>query len=1682
MVIASDNMQSYFDSLEKASLLEYGLSIKARAKNFDPKPHVEITLARNIGERIEGLVSALYPKLKGSGLAQQILELEQKYEQGDWRVAFEIAGMCADAKFITLTSKEEYLDLGTRVGLAYLTQGTVSAPLEGIVEVKIKKRADGKEYIAVYYAGPMRAAGGTPMTVSVVIVDFLRLKMGFDVYDPTNDEVKRYYHELEEYNDRVSRLQYYPSEKEIDFLVRRIPIEINGSPTSKREVLIYKDLPRVETAQIRGGMCLVLAEGIAGRAKKLWGGLSKFKDFDFSNWSFLEEFIKLQKTQDARISETESEIVKVKPSFKYLRDAVAGRPIFSFPSHPYGFRIRYGRTRTTGVEAYGFNPATAMVLNKFMAIGTQLSIERPGKGCTVTVCEVVRGPVVRLNNGDVVRIDSISDYEKHKYEIHSVLFLGDALVNFGAFREHKHVLVPSPFVEEWWVLELEKTCSNKSLAERFKKNPFQTINYEEAKAISIKYKIPMHPDFSFHWKLLDLSSLKRLVSFLELNIVKTLNDATSLSITYDESIKSILEDLLIPHKIVSEYLTFDRNNGKALLDSLGFDGSFSKIKTTLHDQEKLINISDIKPMNTLEIVNTVSQFAIKDVAGYTLGARMGRPEKAKMRKMTASPHMLFPVAEEGGRFRSLNSALEHGFIKSDFPLLFCESCNLMTILRVCENCGSPTKSWNVCKVCKSYTGDLEHCKIQTLPHERKVVDIAKYVKMSLERLNVLDSSELGNEYASLKCMVKGVKGVSNEGKFIEIIEKGILRAKNNIYVNKDGTIRLDMTQLPITHFKSKEIGTSIKKLKELGYTHDIDGNPLEDTEQIIELKPQDIILPACRELPETDIQKDILNITKFLDSLLVSVYGLPAHYSIKSVDDLAGVLCIALAPHTSAGTLCRIIGFSKTQGGLAHPLLHAATRRDCFDRDTLILLNFEGRPFLTKIGDFVENNLLNPQAIDSSGTLKSSVENVFAYSVDPTTKKQRLLPLKSVIKGKSGQWVKIKTHLGRELLVTENHNYLFMKDAAFIIKKAKNAKAGEKLPYFSNLASEKGLGEFNLIRELFTFPEEIKGRIRINHCASFFKKVVKTVGRRKILSLLSLHPSYKCNLHKWYKKLPLSHVHIMYNAGYFTLDALPLDASLSINASTHVPIRLKITNDLLYLIGFYISEGHCRKTKTSHQISFRNMDTRLISELSEIIRTSFKLKSNISENGTKLTISSQVLFYLFSNSFNMGCKASSKKLPSFSFQLSNNQLGYLLSGMFDGDGSIIVNSRVRVSYYSISKELLEGLSLLLSRFGIVTMLRSTNERLPGKSILSRYVSLGKVPKKSSVGCLTLNYSDSAKFSMVWQSRLPKKIERIKKLRGKNYENRHFFIDGKKIEVKQEGDVVFDVVTSVEHFTKEDDWYCIDVEADRLIDKNILLGNNLLQVRCDGDEVGFMVLLDAFLNFSHDYLPNQRGTKNMDCPLVLAMTLDPSTIDDEVFNMDIVSQYPLEFYYNSLSFKDPSKVDISVVENVLETPRQFENYGFTHPVQDFNNGIRVSSYKILPTMDEKVEKQMDLAVKVRSIDVSQVATLVIEKHLIRDIKGNLRKFSSQRFRCIACNEKFRRVPLRGICTRCNGKIVLTIHEGSVVKYVEQCTNLAIKYGVNAYLKQSIDLLKSRLESVFGKQAEKQEKLVQFFSQK
>jgi len=74
---------------------------------------------------------------------------------------------------------------------------------------------------------------------------------------------------------------------------------------------------------------------------------------------------------------------------------------------------------------------------------------------------------------------------------------------------------------------------------------------------------------------------------------------------------------------------------------------------------------------------------------------------------------------------------------------------------------------------------------------------------------------------------------------------------------------------------------------------------------------------------------------------------------------------------------------------------------------------------------------------------------------------------------------------------------------------------------------------------------------------------------------------------------------------------------------------------------------------------------------------------------------------------------------------------------------------------------------------------------------------------------------------------------------------------------------------------------------------------------------------------------------------------------------------------------------------------------------------------------------------------------------------------------------RRPPIKGTCIKCNGKIIFTVNEGGIKKYLDVAIELAEKYKPSKYMQQNLEMIKRYIDSIFGKDPEKQEALKKWF---
>ncbi len=1345
--------EEYFATLEAGLDEAFDVAERAKHRGEDPKPEVEIPVAKDMADRVENILGI-------DGVAERVRDLEGEMSREE--AALELVEDFVEGRVGDYDTKAGKVEGAVRTAVALLTEGVVAAPIEGIDRVEVNANDDGTEYVAVYYAGPIRSAGGTAQALSVLVADYARALLDIDRFKPRDDEIERYAEEVDLY-DSETGLQYSPKDKETKFITEHCPVMLDGEATGDEEVDGFRDLERIATNAARGGMCLVLAEGIALKAPKIQRYTRNLEEVE---WPWLQDLIDgtIGKDEDSEgddasdDAEDETEAStdadeaseepdgppRVDPSNKFLRDLIAGRPVFGHPSKEGGFRLRYGRSRNHGFATAGIHPATMHLVDDFLATGTQIKTERPGKAAGIVPVDSIEGPTVKLANGDVRRIDDPEEALEVRNGVVEILDVGEYLVNYGEFVENNHELAPASYAPEWWIQDFEAAGAD---VQALRDSPYVDLkapDADQALEWATEYDAPLHPKYTHLWHDIEVADFEALAEV----VAHAHTEDGDLLVPNEDAVREPLEALLVEHTQdddeirIPDWLPFAR--------SLGITDALSREWDDLSADAR-------EWPNALAAVNEVAPFDVRERAPTRIGNRMGRPEKSESRDLSPAVHTLFPIGEAGGSQRDVSQAARHAPDMSDTPgeldvqlgVRECPDCGDHTFEPRCEDCGEWTDPHYECPDCGISADPDESGRVECPRCERELDNVeVQTVDVGAEYRDALQAvGERENAFDQLK----GVQGLMSAEKVPEPMEKGVLRAKHDVSAFKDGTVRYDMTDLPVTSVKPSELDVTVEHFRELGYEEDIHGDPLEHDDQLVELRVQDVVL-------SDGAAEHMLQTADFVDDLLTQYYGLDAFYELEERDDLVGELVFGMAPHTSAAVVGRVIGFTSASVGYAHPYFHAAKRRNCFHPETKVWFEDEaGEWHYDPIETLVEDRL-DPETADEDdfGTLVHELDgDVFVPSVtedgDVVQK-----PVEAVSKHPApDHMIRIEANSGRELTVTPDH-------------------------------------------------------------------------------------------------------------------------------------------EVQYWTGDGVDSAEARE--------------------------------------------------------------------------------------LDGDETLLLSTRV--------------------------------DSRPQPEVAAA-------------------------------------------------------TDG--------GSTVLDGISEIEYVQSDTaHTYCLTVA-----DTHSLFANGIAAKQCDGDEDCVMLLMDGLINFSKSYLPDQRGGR-MDAPLVMSSRIDPSEIDDEAHNMDVVSQYPREFYEATRELADPGEVEdlVEIAEESLGTDTEYAGFEHTHDTSDIHLGPSLSAYKTLGSMMDKMDAQLELARKLRAVDETDVAERVIEYHFLPDLIGNLRAFSRQETRCLDCGEKYRRMPLTGDCRECGGRVNLTVHEGSVNKYMDTAITVAEEYDCREYTKQRLEVLEASLESIFENDKNKQSGIADF----
>ena len=882
--------QEYIENVKRILETQTHLAEQARSCKLDPQTTIETKLAFTSKAKTAAILNI--PKLE-EYLPQNLFQHENLLF-----LAADIAKQIVNGRFIK-KSREDLILLALHSALVIISQGLISVPQESIPKISIGAKSN---HLTIYFSNTIRYATGEIIGLVVLIGDYIRRILHLNRFNSSPEIIGRYIEELEIYFTMTDRLQYLKKDL-IKFFVQNISVEISGEASERIEVKKYRNLPNV-TNQLRMGMCVALERMIDSinliAKRRLASGIPE--------WEWLKtpfELIRREKHEFGR------------------RDVRGTQPLLSRSGKPGGFRLRYGFSRNTGQGAAGLHPAT-MFLAKMLSPGSSIKIDFMDRPLTVFPVSTLLGPLVELKDSSCERIESLERIIEIETQVVRIWEMGDILLSPDDIPPTETMEL-SAWTEEWWSQEIIQVISSRmgtiqTLALKLDISPSELENllkeptlYHPSPNVALALcnitNVSIHPYYSFNWNEIAISDLMRLIHKLETSNGDLLPN--------DDDLKAILRQLGVPFTIFDDGIQTQRFQ----LFIHPLKGKEKEISRILSESSTSVEIE--------ELIQKLTKIPIKSLCHRRIGLKIIRVEKAESRHVSPPAHILFPVGPHGGAQRDLLKAKEIAKAKIQLSERFCPSCQKSTYVSYCPICLQETIQQYVCKDGHiSETRECAECGQYAFPARIKSFDFAGLLESGFKKIGYMDLKR-----------IKGVTRLNNRNRIPENIIKGILRAKHDIFVYKDGTSRFDLTNAPLTHFTPKEINVSIRDLLRLGYSHDIFGNDLTQEDQMIEIYPYDVILSKTAG-------KFLANLSEFIDDELTFLYELSPYYRINSFKDLIGSLIIGLSPFSMVAVLGRIIGFSNNNVAYAHPLWHSLKTRNCngdIDSITLlldVLLNF----------------------------------------------------------------------------------------------------------------------------------------------------------------------------------------------------------------------------------------------------------------------------------------------------------------------------------------------------------------------------------------------------------------------------------------------------------------------------------------------------------------------------------------------------------------------------------------------------------------------------------------------------------------------------------------------------------------------------------------------------------------------
>ncbi len=366
------------------------------------------------------------------------------------------------------------------------------------------------------------------------------------------------------------------------------------------------------------------------------------------------------------------------------------------------------------------------------------------------------------------------------------------------------------------------------------------------------------------------------------------------------------------------------------------------------------------------------------------------------------------------------------------------------------------------------------------------------------------------------------------------------------------------------------------------------------------------------------------------------------------------------------------------------PKFRTIVIEDSVSGDCKIPVKSNGKFKILNIGDLIDSEIENNGYLDKDGREKAIPDNLEIFSVNNQGKVVLSKPSKLIRHKCNKQIFEIITRSGKRIKTTEDHS-LFSLGEKDILKpvKVKELRKGDYLAIPRKLSFNSFLKKI----ELIDYTDKFNKKIFV--CGENIRKYFLE-NKKDIFSLAYSLGYKKSTIQNWKVKniLPIKI--------FEKVEDKIVKENLFIKSygnSGKIPFDLILDKDFLNFVGLWIADG-CYD-KNSIIVSVQEQGNK---DLVRRFASKFGLLIKQHSDGFSLMLNSAVLKQAMEV---IGFKGDSftKKIPDWVYNLSDEQVGWLLQGFFSGDGCV---SDKEIMLSVRSRNLIEDVDILLLRLGIVS--------------------------------------------------------------------------------------------------------------------------------------------------------------------------------------------------------------------------------------------------------------------------------------------------------------------------------------------------------------------------------------------